>query len=208
MRFNKFSAATVLPIGLLFVLAAPSAQAQISKIGGTANLSFLTAPSDVRPGQHQSNTDVFVFAEKQNVSVTNLMTDLQGPVTGAVNSYLLYTDQMGTGGSTTYDITVSSDQRILGVITTSALLDTTDTTFGLGGTKYPFGDGSRGQENRDFTTLSGNTLTLHNVTSGNVDEIRVFTAAVPEPGSIALLVGMGVSGTAFLRRRKAIKTAA
>lgn len=208
MRFDKFATATVLPIGLLFALTGPSAQAQISKIGGTADLSLLTAPSDVRPGQHQSNTDVFVFAEKQNISVTNLMTDLQGPITGAVNSYLLYTDQMNAAGNTTYDITVSSAQRILGVITTSALLDATDPTFGLGGTKYPFGDGSRGQESRDFTTLSGNTLTLHNVTSGNVDEIRVLTAAVPEPGSVALLIGMGVSGAAFLRRRKAIKTAA
>lgn len=30
----------------------------------------------------------------------------------------------------------------------------------------------------------------------------VTPAAVPEPGSIALLVGMGVTGAAFLRRRK------
>ncbi len=40
----------------------------------------------------------------------------------------------------------------------------------------------------------GNTLEL--------DNISVTPAAVPEPGSIALFVGMGITGTVFLRRHK------
>lgn len=202
MYINKFAFPVILSLGMLVALSVSSAEAQISKIGGTAGLSVLVAPTDVRPGKHQSNTAVFVFSEKQNVSVTGLTTDMGGPITGNVNSYMLYSDQVNTTGDTTYDITVSSSNPILGVIRTSSRLDSTDGTLGLSTTTYPFGDGSRGQEPNDTTSFTNYTLTIHNVTGSNVDEIRVLTAATPEPGSIALLVGMGISGAGFLARRR------
>ena len=39
-------------------------------------------------------------------------------------------------------------------------------------------------------------------------EIGVAPAAVPEPGSVALLAGMGICGSVFLRRRKNARKAA
>ncbi len=56
--------------------------------------------------------------------------------------------------------------------------------------------------------LIGNTppgISGNNTSDGTI-AARVTAVAVPEPGSVALMIGMGISGSAFvMRRRRAVK---
>ncbi len=74
---------------------------------------------------------------------------------------------------------------------------------GNGGTLYFGGTGFT----NDGTTVSGafsngTTYSFSYATSGAFTIAAAPAAATPEPGSVALLVGMGVSGIAVLRRRR------
>jgi hypothetical protein len=71
---------------------------------------------------------------------------------------------------------------------------------------YPTGVNYRGIEEDAFVlAISGNTITIGGSASGiEIDQIRIFTAAVPEAASAltwAIISGMGYCG-AFLRRRR------
>lgn len=177
----------------------------MTKTGGTAGLTNLGAPGSVLVGAHESDDDFFWFAEKKGVAVVGQAVDLFGTVTGTVNSYMVYTDKKGTSGSKTYDITIKLSEKILGVITSDGKLNATDGLLGLGGTSYPTGVGARGQESPDTTSWNvvGNELTLHHVTFGVVNEIRVLTA-VPEPAlyQLSALLTLGGLGLLRLRRRR------
>jgi hypothetical protein len=199
------------PLGLLALSALPS-HAQFTQTGGTAGLTTLSSPTDVTPGAHESDSNFFVFSEKQNVVVTNLATNSGGAITGPVNSYMFYTDKLhGDGqGSQTYDITLKFTNQILGVIDKSGKLDNTDTLLGLSGTTYPTGDDERGQEGNDFFTLdtTTNTLTLHNQTFGDVNEIRVLTAIPELSTSLGFGSFIALGGLAAFRQRKGTRKVA
>ena len=227
-KMRNVRSTTSLGLGAACLLALstlPSHADAINYVSGAAglfNLTTSTQLANVREGNNESAKDFFWFAEKQGVSISGLAVDdatgganppgHPGTLTGTVNSYMLYTDQLGKTGSTSYNITVKFTQKILGVITDSSTLKATDSTLGRSGTSYPglgSGQSTRGQEFPDttFWTVADNTLTLHNVTSDNVNEIRVLTA-VPEASTMlgfGALLGAGSFG--LLRSRRVRKIA-
>ncbi len=92
---------------------------------------------------------------------------------------------------------------------------------GLNGTGTLLGTGSDNYGNTSlpiFDTISvsaSNILSITLIGGGTsfpnsvyYDNIRVTVAPVPEPGSIALLTGLSLTGAAFLRRRKTASKAA
>jgi hypothetical protein len=168
--------------------------AQIAKVGGAAGLTQLVAPANVRVGQHTSDTDYFWFAENRDVAVSSFN----------VNSYMLYTDT--TGRAQVYNIIVQFDEQILGIITDKPTLDATDSILGLSGTTYPGPAAPRGQDGFDFVIwdVPNNALIIHQRTLRSVDEIRVVTLAVPEPGTLGLLAGLGTTSIVLFRRRKRV----
>jgi hypothetical protein len=191
----------------------------------TGMIQIISPPPSVKQGELMSDTVINTFAEHHELTLTsNVQVDdtkagtftndaslVGGTIASGtkVDSYLFTSNP--TSPSVTYDASVTFSSAILGVIVLSNSLDLTDTQLGHAGTKYPNGDGGRGLElarDQDFFTLSADlkTLTFHFFTHGNVDEVRVITAAtVPEPFSSALLGlgGFGLLGIARLRRKSA-----
>jgi hypothetical protein len=176
--------------------------AQLFKVAGDSGLIQLVTPASVDVGVHQNNRNFFWLEEQKNVDVDNLRVDLGPRIDGPVNSYLLYTDTRQ--GPRSYDIALQFDETILGIITSTRRLNRTDSLLGLPGTIYPTGDGARGQEDADglFWDPVANQILILNETHGNIDEVRVITQAVPEPGAAALLAGAALSGLAACRRRR------
>jgi hypothetical protein len=201
MRF-KLVGVAVMVAGWLF---AGSATAGIT--GTTGQIDLLSTPpaSLVPPHDPTSDTSIFTFNERTglvlpssvSVDITSAGTYqsnaslTSGTVAAGtdVDSYFLHTDP--ASGSSMYDGSVTFSTPILGVIVLSHTLDLSDSVLGAPGTTYPTGNADRGLElsaNQDFVTLSNNmeTLTVHFFTHGDIDEVRVITAAVPEPSSIVL----------------------
>ena len=181
---------------------------------------------DVRINKSADNQNIRVFQEKQNYilpdsvavdftapgTYTSKQSGSKVPIRTQVNDYFFHSDLIPTSGpgrllDHSFTGTITFDSPILGVIFSSSRLDSTDTTLGLTTTKYPTGDSGRGLEfngNEQVTFVSPSTLRFTFDTADNVDQMRVLTAApvaVPEPGSLALLVGGGVAGVGCLRRR-------
>jgi hypothetical protein len=193
-------------------------------IGTTGAIDIISPPPSVKPGHLTSNTDIFTFQEQSRLSLpTSVAVDITSagtyesvasltPGTIAagtlVQSYFLHTDT--ASGSQMYDGSVTFSTPILGVMVLSATLSNSDSTLGASGTTYPTGDSERGLElsaDQDHVTLSSDlsTLTVHFFTHGNVDEVRILTAApVPEPSSL-LVAGCGVAAFAVAFRLRAKK---
>jgi hypothetical protein len=192
-------------------------------IGTTGAIDIISSPPSVKPGQLTSNTNIFTFQEQSRLSLpTSVAVDITSAGTYASNasltpgtiaagtlvqSYFLHTDT--ASGSQMFDGSVTFSTPILGVMVLSATLSNSDSTLGAPGTTYPTNDSQRGLElssDQDHVTLSSDltTLTVHFFTHGNVDEVRILTAApVPEPTSL-LVAACGVIAfpMAFRRRTK------
>ena len=98
---------------------------------------------------------------------------------------------------------ITFDGDILEIFKSKKNLKQTATEFGLNDVNYRY-PGAVGLEKRDKpgTTFEGNRLTIDNWRASSPgDHIRVITAVVSEPGSIALL-GLGLVGLAVSRRRR------
>ncbi len=213
-----------LPLALLALgaLVGPARAQSVITTGGA--VTVVSPPADLHIGAFQSDTLIRAFREQQNlVLAAPLAVDVVNPglydtlgslpavqpdlAAGTrVNSLMLHSDPVSPRA--TYDGTVTFDADVLGVILISRTLSDSDATLGLAGVSYPFGDNRRGLElgatgRDDSAALSADrrTVTLHFQTSGNVDEVRVLTAAVPEPGLTSLLAGAGLSASLCLRRR-------
>lgn len=119
----------------------------------------------------------------------------------AIDSYYFYYDPRNTASILA---TITFSTKVLGVVVVTSEFVNTD-FLRVGSAPYP-GDpafSARGYElNQDTLRLSadGRTLTIDNSASNPGDQIRVITAAVPEPSTMGLaaaaLIGLG-----FLRRR-------
>jgi hypothetical protein len=191
-------------------LMAGSASAAVvtgSLTGGSAapgTFQLLAPPLTVGNNNQQDNDTLYAFNEKQNVLLgSNLALDRGGMLMAGtrVASHGVVFDPRNSRslvGSVTFD------RPILGIIWSTNRLQATDALFGLPGITYNSPE-ARGLESRDRpgTTFAGNVLTIKDwQASSPGDNIRVLTAAVPEPATWAMLIlGFGLVGHAARRRR-------
>ncbi len=123
------SAVVLISIGA----GAVTALAGIVAVGGDA---VLFTPDDVTQDQNESDVSIAVFEEEQCILLTeDLVTD-QGviPAGTSVSCHMARADP---NGGVVLDGTILFDAPILGVISSSALLDDSDDPCGLAGTTYP-----------------------------------------------------------------------
>ena len=206
-------------VGCLAVaLVASAASAEI--VGVTGELAEIEAPPSVVFGQCVSTTEMRVFEEQQDITLTE---DLQVTITSAgtyanpedltpgvipagtvIRSYFLNADP-NSHMSVYFNGSVTFDGDILGIMTRQIDLDPSDAITGALGTTYPYGQLSRGLElgaaGSDQIIVESDLRTLtvvRAVASIPGDQIRVITA-VPEPTTLGLLA---LGGAALLRRRR------
>ena len=186
--------------------AAPASAAVVvgEVTGGNSGGEF----EEVEPGagytvgsNNQQSPNLFAFDEEQGAVLT---ADIAGITAGTlVDSHYVFFDP---AGNSTVEGTITFDEEILAIITSSGDLFATD-YLGNPVVNYISG-GLRGLENGDTATFSGNTVTVSFRASSPGDYIRVltrgeFTGAVPEPTTWAMLIlgFLGIGGA--MRRRNA-----
>lgn len=213
--------------GAAFVLAFTGALAPAAVVSSSSNVAVQSAPSSLAVSAVESNSQLFLFAESQNLTLANnLSVDIVQPgqfddfgwnvlksfageidAGTVVDTWLLHFDPVGSpannqapalSGSLTFQM------PILGLLVRHNSLNSTDSLLGAAGTTYARG-GSRGLEGGDDITLSADrrTLTVDRLfETGNVDQVRIVTSAViPEPTTRALaFAGLVVMAHRFRRR--------
>lgn len=142
-------------------------------IGTTGDFTVISSPASVEPGQLESSTNIFAFAEQQSYALTSdLSVDLNTSTMNAgtissgtsVNSYLVHSDPVGDSASSAdvinYSGSITFDTQIIGLIWTGVAcispcpsspeyLDASD-FLGASGTTYPTGQVGRGYELQDY----------------------------------------------------------
>mgnify|MGYP000090622030 CR=1 FL=1 len=119
---------------------------------------------------------------------------------GTYNSHLLHFDPLGTSGGQVSNSRFTFEEDIVAIILGGNYLKLSDDIFGGTGTIYQ-NDNSRRLEPHDFLTFeSSNTLVLDRLLVGKywIDNARVITQTVPEPGPMALFC-LGLLGLAGSR---------
>ncbi len=171
----------------------------------TGEVTLIPAPPSVQLNALQSDTNVYLFPEKQGITLSqNVNVDIttagsytaaaQTPFTPGVvaagtvvNSWLVHFNPadgpLYGSGSLTF-----TDQKIVGIIATDANLDATDLLLGNPTTRYSTGVAGRGLEinlpgtdNYDSVTLSTDLMSLSLTWRAGVveDEIRILTQTLP-----------------------------
>lgn len=205
----------------LLAVAPMAAKADLTSYTGDVVYSS-TIPADLTLHAYESNSDIFVFDEKQNLALTgpldvdiavagtyNQESDLagKGGTIGAgtlVNSYIIHVDPVGIpNGLVPYSGSITFSNTILGVIVTTSSLNSTDSVLGIDTTSYYTG-ANRGLEwtNQDELELSISLdgMTMHLKALEIIDDIRVIEQ-VPVPGAVLLgMLGLGMA-CAKLRKR-------
>lgn len=202
----KFHAA--LSVFLPIVTVALPATASIT--GTTGMVTQISAPASALPGALTA-ANAWAWDEQQSILLSGMPVDLSTnpsnsflPVPGSlstlVDSHFIHFDGV-PGANVTGTVTFSSP--ILGVQYGDTFLDLSDAIASTG-TIYPTSMPGRGFFNwtgADFVDINGSTLTfeLDFVGTPDLEQVRVFTRAVPAPGSFALLSLGGLLGA---RRRR------
>jgi len=211
--FQKLS---ILGLGLFSILSWSSAYAGL--IGPTDNINGL----DLRWGHTESN-QIQAFNEAQNTYVNDgqikvdfllnenlfIGDSIRGLnhsnsnlslAAGNYNSHLLHFDSLGTSSARIFNSRLTFKEDIVAIILGGKYLNLSDDVLGGIGTIYQ-NNNSRRLEAHDFLTFeSSNTLVLNQLAIGKywIDNARVITQAVPEPGSVMLL-SLGLLGLIFSR---------
>ncbi|MCC6908132.1 MAG: PEP-CTERM sorting domain-containing protein [Phycisphaerales bacterium] len=200
----------------VIAMLAPYASADIIEVGGAAVLA--EPPANIALNQWESDTEIRGFFERQTVLFSDLALDhvntglvdhesllVPGLVSvgTAVQSYLFHADSVA-GFDALLSGYVVFDQPILGVLIHTASMNGTDDFLGRPGVTYGNSPGRRLElppGSLDTFEISGDRTRLDFTLKFDAayDEIRIVTAAVPEPGSLALLSLVGFAG---LRRRR------
>lgn len=168
----------------------------------SGQIQCIGAPASVRKSDGpRSDRLILAFAERQQVRLAqsvpvNILqpgnyylaqqnTNGNIPAGTEVNSCMLESNP-ATGGAAifAYDASITFDVPVLGIVVGPSRLNNSDALLGAPGTVYPEHDQLRGLEQDgtrtgDAVSLSGDrrTVRVHFVTSGDVDEIRIVTAA-------------------------------
>lgn len=199
----------------VIAMLAPLASADIIEVGGAAVLA--EPPANIALNQWESDTEIRGFFERQTVLFSDLALDhvntglvdhesllVPGLVSAgtAVQSYLFHADSVA-GFDALLSGYVVFDQPILGVLITTASMNGTDDFLGRPGVTYGNSPGRRLElppGSLDTFEISGDRTRLDFTLkfAAAYDELRIITA-VPEPGSLALLSLMGLTG---MRRRR------
>lgn len=201
----------------LLVFAAIPASAAILGVSGA--VSIIPAPADARLGMLESNTVAPLFTEVTGLKLpSNLTVDFNAPGTynsnpvslpfisagTVVDSYYLITDPVGSDVNNVRDFsgTITFSTDVLGVIVLDPEFASSNGTLGHPGTLYSPAGIALELGAPDMFTLSGSRRTISFSFSSNTaaDNMRIVTAAVPEPAS-AVLVVAGLAGVLLIRRR-------
>ena len=210
-------------VGLALVAAATGASA--ASVSGDI-VELLNAPPSVVEEGTESDSQIFLFLERQNVSLAStLAVNVSSPgsyganpgvttlATGTVlDSYFLHMDivDSGDGGvANRRDLagSIVFDRPVLGIIGSDPELDASDAILGSPSTFYPTGTSGRDTwEGGDSITLSADrmTLTIHTfrVFNDYTDQIRILV--LPEADTGALL-GLGLVGLGWHRKRRRLR---
>jgi len=195
---------------LTFLCLILSLTAKASLINPTGDINGL----DLRWGKTEAN-HLQLYNEAQNMQVaenqihvdyllgTNLFEGdtLRGKSNlnnifleaGNYNSHLLHFDTIGKSKGNESNISITFEENIIGIILGKNYLNLSDNTFGGQGTSYEK-NRSRGLEHHDFLSFeSSRTILVDRLWVGKywIDDARIITYAVPEPGSMALF-GLGI----------------
>jgi len=195
----------------------------------TGNGALVAPPVNASPGAFESDA-YQVWNESSGTIGAPVTLDYNG-APGSYNGLSAFTPTtLATGtpyGSTMVQLdpvnddiihhsglaTITFSTKILGIALRGTSLDATD-PYGAPGTTYPTGynpalPDTRGIDYRtnDRFTVSADGKTLEVRLTANFngfDELRVFTAAVPEPASLVVwsIVGAVVAGGSFWRRQR------
>lgn len=194
----------------LSTLAAAALPAAASITGTSGMVTQIGAPASATPGaliagnawawDEATNISLGAMPVELSINPSNSFFPTPGSVSGLVDSHFVHFD--GVPGLLITG-TVTFSQPILAVQYADSSLDLSD-SLATTGTVYPTTLPGRGFSNwtgADFVDINGNTLTFQMISLGQpeLEQVRVFTRAVPAPGSMALL---GLGGLAVARRRR------
>jgi hypothetical protein len=201
-----------LPIALLSLIYFAAAAAQ-------ASLVIIDAPPSVQPGAIQSQTDATMFLESVSSLASDLPVDIATPglytnaspsspgaipATIKVASYMIHHESVDHMFSSVL-VSFTFPKPVLGVITSDALLDSSDSILGNPSTSYPTGLANRGLELPfpifpDAIFWNGNQVffQVDTNTAAVLDQLRVITA-VPEPSMFLIFLLLGISAWGIRR---------
>jgi len=181
-------------------------------------------PASVQLNQLTSDTDVFVYTEVSNLTLsTDLHVDaaVSGTYTSpfvpggtisagtTVNSYLMHSDPASAFPVNYNDRTLTfNNEQIVGLILLSSTLTGSTAVLGAPGTAYPPPPNNWGLElglEPDSIVWSGSTITWNTLTggghdSGGEDNIRILTVVVVPEAETGWMVFGGLLSILILRR--------
>ncbi|HRQ72637.1 MAG TPA: hypothetical protein PLU35_06380 [Phycisphaerales bacterium] len=199
-------------LSLCLALAAAATSANASIVATSGLCTQIAAPPSAVMGPLNA-TNAWAWDEQQGISLALMPVDLStnpsnsnaavpGFLTGTFDSHMVHFD--GPPGIVIFG-TVTFKDPIVAVQYADLNLDLSD-AIATTGTIYPTTMPFRGFNNwtgADFVDINGNVLTFQLSTVSpvaDIEQIRVFTRAIPAPGTVALL---SLAGLIAARRRRA-----